>query len=73
MCARVLGPWFYFLIEQDEEQPGEKDLNSVEELIDSEGNRKFICFLVIDNSVKTGICKNCRAKIDDCVRIIRDE
>jgi hypothetical protein len=74
MYARVLRPWFlFFLIGQNEEQPGKKDLTGMKELIGGKRDRTFVCFLVVNNSMKTGIGKNGGTEIDDCVRVIGEE
>lgn len=64
---------FIFLIEQNEEQPGKKDLADMKELVGGKRDRTFVRFLVIDNSMKTGIGKNGGTEIDNCMRIIGEE
>lgn len=66
-------PGFYFLIGQNEEQPGKKDLAGMEELVGGKRDRTFVCFLVVNNSMKTGIDKNGGTGRDDCMGIIRNE
>jgi hypothetical protein len=74
MYARVLRPWFlFFLIGQNEEQPGKKDLANMEELVGGKRNRTFVRFLVVNNSMKTGIGKNGGTEIGDCMGIIGEE
>ena len=74
MYARVLRPWFlFFLIGQNEEQPGKKDLTGMKELVGGKRDRTFVCFLVVDNSMKTGIGKNGGTEIGNCMGIIRNE
>lgn len=74
MYARVLLPWFlFFLIGQNEEQPGKKDLTGMEELVGGKRNRTFVRFLVVDNSMKTGISKNGGTEIGDCMGVIGEE
>lgn len=43
----------------------------MEELVSGERDSAFVRFLVVNNSVKTGIGENGRKEIDDCVRVIR--
>lgn len=64
---------FIFLIEQGEEQPGKKDLADMKELVGGKRDRTFVCFLVVDNSMKTGIGKNGGTEIDNCMGIIGEE
>lgn len=64
---------FIFLIEQNEEQPGKKDLADMKELVGGKRDRTFVCFLVVDNSMKTGIGKNGGTEIDNCMGIIGEE
>ena len=66
-------PGFYFLTEQNEEQPGKKDLTGMKELVGGKRDRTFICFLVVNNSMKTGIGENGGTEIGNCIRIIRNE
>lgn len=66
-------PGFYFLMEQNEEQPGKKDLADMKELVGGKRNSTFVCFLVVDNSMKTGIGKNGGTEIDNCMGIIGEE
>jgi hypothetical protein len=66
-------PGFYFLIGQNEEQPGKKDLTGMKELVDGKRDRTFVCFLVVDNSMKTGIGKNGGTEIGNCMGVIRNE
>lgn len=74
MYARVLRPWFlFFLIGQNEEQPGKKDLTGMKELVGGKRDRTFVCFLVVDNSMKTGIDKNGGTGIGDCMGTIGEE
>lgn len=74
MYARVLRPWFlFFLIGQNEEQPGKKDLTGMKELVGGKRDRTFVCFLVVNNSMKTGIGKNGGTEIGNCMGIIRNE
>ena len=48
-------------------------MTGMEELVGGKRDRTFVCFLVVDNSMKTGICKNGRTEIGDCMGIIRNE
>lgn len=64
---------FIFLIEQNEEQPGKKDLTGMKELIRGKRDRTFVRFLVVDNSMKTGISKNGGTEIGDCMGVIGEE
>ena len=74
MYARVLRPWFlFFLIGQNEEQPGKKDLTGMKELVGGKRDRTFVCFLVVNNSMKTGIGKNGGTEIGNCMGIIGNE
>ena len=66
-------PGFYFLIGQNEEQPGKKNLADMEELVGGKRNRTFGRFLVVDKSMKTGIGKNGGTEIGNCVWVIREE
>ena len=45
----------------------------MKELGGGKRDRTFVCFLVVDNSMKTGIGKNGRTEIGDCMGIIRNE
>lgn len=45
----------------------------MEELVGGKRNRTFVCFLVVNNSMKTGIGKNGGTEIGNCMRIIRNE
>ena len=45
----------------------------MEELIGGKRDRAFVCFLVVNNSVKAGIGKNGGTEIDNCVRVIGEE
>lgn len=66
-------PGFFILIEQNEEQPGGKDLEDVEELIGCEGDGKFVRFFIIDQGMEFGIGENGRREIDEQVRVVRRE
>lgn len=65
-------PGFFILIE-NEEQPGGEDLEGVEELIGCEGDGKFIRFFVIDQGMDAGIGEDSRREIDEQVRVVRRE
>lgn len=73
MYARVESPGFFILIEQNEEQPGGKDLEGVEELIGCEGDGEFVRFFIIDQGMEAGIGENGRREIDEQVRVVRRE
>jgi hypothetical protein len=45
----------------------------MEELIGGKRDRAFVCFLVVNNSMKTGIGENGGTEIDNCMGIIRNE
>lgn len=64
---------FIFLIGQNEEQPGKKDLTGMKELVGGKRDRTFVCFLVVNNSMKTGISKNGGTEIGNCMGVIRNE
>ena len=65
-------PGFFILIE-NEEQPGGEDLEGVEELIGCEGDGEVVRFFIINQSVDAGIGENGRREIDEQVRVIRRE
>ena len=48
-------------------------MTGMKELVGGKRDRTFVCFLVVDNSMKTGIGKNGGTKIDDCVGVIGNE
>lgn len=45
----------------------------MEELVGGKRNRTFVRFLVVDNSMKTGISKNGGTEIGDCMGVIGEE
>ena len=45
----------------------------MKELVGGKRDRTFVCFLVVDNSMKTGIGKNGGTVIDNCMGIIGEE
>ena len=46
---------------------------NMEELVGGKRNRTFVRFLVVDNSMKTGISKNGGTEIGDCMGVIGEE
>ena len=48
-------------------------MTGMKELVGGKRDRTFVCFLVVDNSMKTGIGKNGRTEIGNCMRVIGEK
>lgn len=45
----------------------------MKELVGGKRDRTFVCFLVVDNSMKTSIGKNGGTEIGNCMRVIGEK